>query len=323
MRLPPHARYTTLLFIGLSMAACVGLPHRQSVTDTRTLNVWPLDVCPSQPETANGSKSLIGVGGVLLGNLLSGLIGTQAAALSAAADADRNGFTVTGINARYYYGTARSGSMATLVPPGCYVVALARPVARAQVWCADASFSAALPVSCANGAARLDALRASEPLDEGTGSGFLAVPEFYAEIRLDPAGFGAAVRPALAVLYYPDSLLQHGSRAPRTLSLTIESASLQKSDPLRAADVAITVAGVVPAALQPEEVLQRAQTGWTGVPSFALQGGDPPPRPGHRYLPVTMQVSLHEVGDANAFLSAFARAFSASNGDYTQALTPP
>ena len=322
MRLPALTRSTSLLIAGLAMAACVALPQRQSVTDTRTLYVWPLDACPSQAEAAMGSKALLGAGGVLLSNLLSGLIGMQAAALSAAADADRSGFTVTGINARYYYGTAQSGSITTAIPPRCYVVALARPVPNLQLWCADPAFGAAVPASCVNGSARLDALRASEPLDEGSGSVFLSVPDFYAEIRLDPAGQGVAMRPALAALYYPDSLLQHGSRAARTLSLTIESASLQKSDPLRAADVAITLAGVIPSPRQPEEVLQRAQTGWTGVPAYVLQAGDALPRAGLRYLPVTMQASVHEVGDPNAFLSAFARAFSASNGDYTQALTP-
>lgn len=322
MRLAALSRCTVVLFAGLAIAACVALPHRQSLTDTRSLYVWPLDACPSQAETAIGSKSFLGAGGVLLSNLLSGLIGTQAAALSAAADADRSGFTVTGINARFYYGTARTGVITTAISPQCYVVALARPVSNQQPWCADPAFGAAVPGSCGNGAARLDALRASEPLDEGSGSGFLSVPDFYAEIRLDSAGQGMAVRPALAALYYPDSLLQHGSRAARTLSLTIESASLQKGDPLRAADVAMTLAGVVPSPRQSEEVLQRAQTGWTGVPAFTQQGGDALPRPGFRYLPVTMQASLHEVGDPNAFLSAFARAFSASNGDYTQALTP-
>jgi hypothetical protein len=322
MRLSSRAQCAVSLLISLSIVACAGLPRRQAVTDSRTVYVWPLDACPSQP--AGDSKSLVGAGSVLLGNVLSGLIGTQAAALSAAADADRGGFTATGVNARFYYGTTQAGGTTVTTPPACYVMALARPASRAQTWCDDAAFRRALPATCVNGVARLEGLKARESLagETETDSGSLSVPDFYAEIRLDPAGHGAAVRPALAALYYPYSLLQPGSQRARTLSLTIESASLQKSDPLRAADVAITVAGVIPSAQQPGEVLVRAQTGWTGVPSFTPQSGDPAPRPNRRYLPVTMQASIHEVGEPNAFLSAFAKAFAASNGDYAEALAP-
>jgi hypothetical protein len=287
--------------------------------------VWPLANCPSSGALASGQKAFFtNIASLLLGNVVSGLVGIPASALNAAAEADKAGFTMTGTNARYYYTVEEvgQGKVATAIPPACYVVAMARPVSSPTPWCDDPGFKTGVAQTCTNGSKVLDGLSGLEQLKDPapTSKQNLSVPEFYAEIEFYSAGYGAIVRPALTALYYPDSLLQKKSKKPRAISLTIVTTSPLKDDPFKAASIAINLLGIVPAPVQPKDKLLDVRTGWTSVPTFGSKDS-PTPEVGKPFLPVTMAASIHEVGAPSVFLASFAKAFSGSAADYTKAVT--
>jgi hypothetical protein len=116
-------------------------------------------------------------------------------------------------------------------------------------------------------------------------------------------------------------LLQQGSSAPRTLTLTISGTSPQKDDPLKSAAVALQFIGVVPAPLQSAAVLQGVQTGWTSLPAYVAREGEPRPEAGRPFMPVTLTATVHEIGEPDVFLAAFAKAFASSAALYAGAIT--
>lgn len=324
----PLRGFVAVMLVVMELPACSLLPRSPAVTDPRGVYVWPVASCPAVARMPAGQQAFVeDLTTTLLGDLVSGLLGIPASALTAAAEADKAGFTMTGINARYFYTVASDPrgerTQPIVTPPGCYIVALTRPVATDAPWCSDPLFSAGAADSCRNGAARIAALSGREPLPLAADMAqqHLAVPDFYAEISFDPAGYGSVVRPALAALYYPHSLLQRSSAKPRTLSLTISSTSPQKSDPLKSASIALTLVGVRPMPVQGADTLSSVHTGWTSVPGYKPAKGEPAPVAGRPFMPVTMTASLHEVGRPSAFLAAFAKAFASGTDGLAGAVT--
>jgi hypothetical protein len=320
-------RKIVALLIVATVSGCGFLPQAPKRTDTRTVFVWPMDVCPSQ--SAGGStagRSLIaGLFTTLLGNVVSGLVGIPAAALASAAEADAQGLKATGTNARYYYDITNSAADGvTVKTPGCYVVAYAAPSQTSKAWCSDAGFAKSVSATCGVGASRLSQLKLREPLGNVAQPGveLLTVPEFYAEIAFEQSNLGDVVRPYLAAVHYPDSIIHPGSSKPRMLSLLLEFSSAQKDDPMKAATISMVIPSITPQV--PVDAASQAHliTGWTSVPSKfsitppTLAAGDKT-----RFLPVTIKATFNEVGDPSKFLQAFAKAFAGSAGEYSKAIT--
>jgi hypothetical protein len=143
-----------------------------------------------------------------------------------------------------------------------------------------------------------------------------SVPEFYAEIGFDSSGYETVVRPRVAALYYPKSLLDPSSSAKRTLSLSLTFSAPVNGDALKAASVAITLPGIAPGAVA-NEALANAQTAWSSLP--VIKPGENLTKEGS-YLPITIATTLHEVGEPNVFLAAFSKSLSASTGDISKAI---
>ncbi len=91
---------------------------------------------------------------------------------------------------------------------------------------------------------------------------------------------------------------------------------------MKAATVSMILPAVKPAAPIDAMSTARSITGWTSIPSkFTIT--PPAPKDANKvpFLPVTIKASLNEVGDPSKFLQAFAKAFGASAGDYSKAIT--
>ncbi len=123
-------------------------------------------------------------------------------------------------------------------------------------------------------------------------------------------------------MHYPKSVIDPGSSKPRMLSLTLELSSAQKDDPLKGATVSMILPSVTPGAPVDSAATARVITGWTSVPT-KFTAIPPDPASGRKvpFLPVTIKASFNEVGDPSKFLQAFAKAFGASAGDYSKAIT--
>ena len=268
---------------------------------------------------------LAGIGAILLADVVNALIQVPAQALANAADADKNGFTAAGQNARFYYDVTKGSSGATLVtPPGCYVVAYAQLEPGAKPWCDNAEFKLGVPSTCAPmGRALLAELHSVESLDSRplTSNQSLAKPDVYMEISLDGSGYPLVVRPSVVALYYPASLLSPTSSKPRTLSLALTPTSLVAGDALKGAAIALTITGVQPGPVIAADVL-NVQSGWTSAPQIAVKPDESKPVVGTRYSPFNVSANLHEVGVPSLFLAAFAKSFGASVGDLGKAITP-
>lgn len=313
----------------LTISGCGLLPQAPKRTDLRTVYVWPTEVCPSQNAGQQAAgRSALGAALVstLLGNVVSGIVGIPAAALASAAEADVQGLKATGTNARYYYNLEKVAATSTtdVIPPGCYVVAYAAPAATApKPWCSDGEFAKSVPQTCGVGVSALGALRIKEQLTlPQPGIDALATPEFYAEIAFEQSGSPDVVRPYVAAMHYPKSVIDPGSSKPRMLSLTLELSSAQKDDPMKGATVSMILPSVTPSAPVDSAATARVITGWTSVPTkFTVNPPDPASGQKVPFLPVTIKASFNEVGDPSKFLQAFAKAFGASAGDYSKAIT--
>lgn len=316
-----------VLGAGLASAGCSLFPSGASVVDPRVVYVWPADRCPSDERTTTqGNKAalLAGIGAILVGDAVSALIQVPAQALANAAEADKNGFTATGQNARFYYGISKPDQATIPTPPGCYIVAYSSIQADAKPWCDDRDFAAAVPRACAATAIpALKDLRPFEPLpsEARVRPEFMARPDIYMEISLDESSYPLIVRPGVAALYYPKSLLAPDSSKPRTLSLTLTPTSLVAADALKGAAVAITISGVEPGQTIRTDTL-NVQSGWTSVPRIAIKVEDEKLTVGERYSPFNVAANLHEVGQPSLFLAAFAKSFNASVGDLGKVITP-
>jgi hypothetical protein len=310
------------------LCGCNGtLPKAPSKTDQRTVYVWPMDTCPSLIGGAAGAPHALGTVllSTLLGNLVSGLVGIPAAALSAAADADNQGLKATGTNARYYYTLQTNAVTKTvdLIPPACYVVAYSKPVAAGTHWCDDPVFAASVPKTCQVGRSPLGLLKVREELGGVAQPGIagLSVPEIYFEIGFDSAGYEQVVRPRIIAMHYPKSIIQPGSSEARAITLQIDITSPLATDPMKAAQVVMVIPNVAPAAPVDPASTANVITGWTTIPVTKGPTEVPDPKGTKPFLPVTMKATLNEVGDPHAFLQAFAKAFGASAGDYSKAIT--
>lgn len=327
------SKSTLVIALSLVVSGCGALPHAPKRTDLHTIYVWPTEVCPSAAAGTVGEPRSLGAVllSTLLGNVVSGLVGIPAAALSAAADADANGLKATGTNARFFYQVQRATDAAgkpvvNVVNPGCYVVAYAEPATAAKSWCSDPEFNRSASATCSTGKTTLDQLKLREQLTltiPQPGVDALGIPEFYAEIAFEQSGAPDIVRPYIAALHYPRSIVSPNSNKSRMLTLTLELTSAQKDDPMKAATVSMILPAVKPGAPVDATSTALAITGWTSVPSKFNVTPPDPPKDGKKvsFMPVTIKASLTEVGDPSKFLQAFAKAFGASAGDYSKAIT--
>ena len=325
--------------IATFLTGCSSLPHEPSAADSTAVYVWPLPQCPSQ---ADESGKVLGplLGGALIGDAVSGLIGAATSALSAAAQADKTGLSVAGTSARFFYqGTVayKAGAATltvdsvTLTNPGCYAVAYAkpdlRPAASHQSWCDDATFAKSVPNSCrTEGKKILDGLTDKEKFVSSAVGRKLETPKLYAEIAFEDSGYltGSAeiVRPRVLVMHYPQSIISPLSTKARhvTLSLTIASPA---TDTFKNSSVAIEIFGLKPATPVDADTLAIAQTAWTTMPITKAKPTDWPTNYGKTggFMPVNITAQLHEVGDPNVFLAAFAASFQSGAGSLSTGIT--
>jgi hypothetical protein len=324
-------------FIALTVACCGTLPKAASVTDPRAVYAWTAPACPSGDVVAPAvlPAILAALAAPALTDLVSGLVGIPISAIQAAAAADKNGYSATGQNPRYFFPSVKvdpAGSPPKFTSPGCYVVAYTKYVANpadpsAQSWCANAAFSAALPMACTteDGKARLKSLGPALNVPTGYGP---SVPDFYAEIEIHPSNYVSNAAwvgvPQVIAMYYPRSLLEAASKKPRTITITLtvtSGAGAGSTDPTKTASAGVVLANVVPGDSIAQDSLASQQSSWVSVPRIlSLGSNDPPPTNGAPYYPVNIATSLKEIGNPSAFLQAFASAVNSSSSDYTKAI---
>src|SRR6185312_4169529 len=341
---PTLAIFSAFVLVSL-LSACGLFPTVQSKADPRVVLVWPEADCPSEPAPQSRKKYLLGpaVAGVitpLISDIVGTLVGIPTNALQAAAAADTAGFTANGQSARYYYtdlSTDDHNAPVNLLAPGCYVVAYTQFVNGASVntgttandWCSNADFKGGVPDSCENGRDKLQNLKNIPPYV----SVHMAVPDFYAEIKLEPQSNSASltnaapsydiVSPKVIAIYYPKSLLKPGSTDPRTLSITLTLSSAAPAtastpDPMAAASPAITISGIVPGTTVPDLMLANQQVTWLATPKdipYKSKQNEPP------FLPINIKAQIHEIGDPSIFLSALSTAVSGNATSLTTAVT--
>lgn len=329
-------RALAVVLILSAASGCAGWPKAPSKADPRMVYVWPADQCPSLVGKAGEAHVAPFIGALattLIGNSINSILGVPASALSAAAAADKEGFKISGTNARYYYSAVSvplpsnpAQKALALKAPACYVVALTQPLdtpASGSNWCDDSSFKSALPDTCgADGQKALETLGmqdvfnrdGSRAVAHKPASTNLRVPELYLEITFKDSSYTDVALPTVAAIYYPRSLLARDTTRLRTIGLGITITSPIATDPFKSASLALVLPAVKPGLNDPKDALSRVQTGWVARP---LHGIAAPAEAelsrieqnGGRYLPVTMTVTLTEAGDPSTFLASFAAAF--------------
>jgi hypothetical protein len=333
-----RARMLWVPFAALTLVCCTTtLPKTASVTDPRAVYAWTAPACPSGQVVAPAVIPAIvaALATPALTDLVSGLVGIPISAIQAAAAADKSGYSASGQNPRYFFPSVKVDPAGKDPPkftsPGCYVVAYTKYVVNradssAQSWCADASFSAALPEACTeDGKARLGKLGPALNVPGGYGP---RVPDFYAEVEIHPSTYVSNAAwvgvPRVIAMYYPHSLLEAASKKPRTVTITVtltSGAGAGSSDPTKTASAGVVLANVVPGDPITQDSLAAQQSSWVSVPrTLSLTSNDPPPTNGAPYYPVNIATSIKEVGDPSAFLQAFATAVNSSSSDYTKAI---
>lgn len=266
--------------IALAVAGCTGLPksaYAPGEASSLVAHAWTLPSCPSE---ATRSPSLAAVGGIAIGMAADMAIGAIGNALDAAAEADKNGVSASGTDARYLYvGVADRGSVVA-VPAGCFVVAVTGPVA----------------------------LTSDEPLEQGGA--------LRAEIRLDVARDGTGVHPKLVKLEYPRAL--DGRDHPlRSLAISVEARLPEQTKGLNAF---IWLPDVAPrAAPYAANELGTQRALWTVMPAYTgpKPGADDD---GESLGAVNLTTEVRETGEPDAFVQAFASAFRRAKSDLTQVL---
>jgi hypothetical protein len=293
---------------------------------------------------------LAALGAVLVTDAVSGLVGTLSAALNDAAAADKNGYQLSTVSAGYFDYVRRVGADYQLSPPGCYVVALAKPDRDAKPWCEQGSaLSAGSKASCENGAALINELAKNpDRVHASTTHHPLASPLLYVEIALPDTPYARSppqynlVVPVIDALYYPRPLIAGTieSGKPRHLTLTITFANPSPAtsdsatggagnatDYFKGAAVALDLLGIVPGTqIPPMDIASNLHTAWTTVPldklpqQFAFTNAE---NSGEPFKPISIAASVHEVGDPSKFLQAFASAFASqsSQSGITNAIT--
>lgn len=274
-------------------------------------HAWTMPACPSEVTPTSGLPAPV------LGGAADLLLDRIAAALTAAATADREGVAWSGTDARYlHFGRALgadAGGPPAAVLAGCVVVALVEGAgSRPAGWCAAhdtaPGASPAFDAPCSPEGRRL--LAAAErglSLSRSAGGG--ALPHLYAEVRLQPSRDGKAIAPRVANLYYPHAL-QVRPAATRDLAFTLQ---LRLPGETKGAGLFVLLRELVPGKplYDPEIDLAPAGTLWTAVPAFS--GRELTPADAHEGLtPVNIVTEIRETGDTNLFLQALAAAFGAA-----------
>ena len=326
--------------VGLSLllSGCKDIPTVVSPADPHAVYVWPTSACPSESQSGNEKSLFADVGGLLFGDITTGLLNVPAAALANAAAADLKGFDAQTVNARYYGTVAKN--LSKVDPPACYVVAYAKPIDAAESdksnnWCNDSAFSTAMTSSCSQ--AGLKVLNALYPSAKtytpgGTPNSAdiqpvmtsLTTPTFYAEISLKGANYSQIVQPRVVALYYPKSLLEpDDTDKARTVTISLTPSSFQSSgaDPFKGAAVSLLITGIKPGhPLSPVALALHQQSGWTQIPPATIDNGSKPANlaAGMPYYPINITAELHEIGQPNQFLQGFAKAFNSDVPNYAK-----
>lgn len=269
-----------LLLLTLVPAGCTGLPKSTAAPgepSSLVAHAWTLPSCPSE---ATRSPTLAALGSVAIGMAADMAIGAIGSALDAAAEADRNGVSASGTDARYLYvGVADRGSVLA-APAGCFIVAVTGPVA----------------------------LTSDEPLEQGAA--------LRAEIRLNVARDGTGVHPRLVKLDYPRAL-DGREHALRSLAISVEARLPEQTKGLNAfiwlPDVAPRAAAYAADELGTQRALWTVMPAYTGPKPGADDEGEP-------LGAVNLTTEVRETGEPSAFLQAFASAFRRAKSDLTQVL---
>lgn len=315
--------------IALACAACTAscstltaLPGADSDREPHQAHAWTLPACPSQAAEAPA--------GVLTGAVLATgvdlLLDRIAGALAAAAAADRDGVAWSGSDARYlHFGDAmRDGDGAPVaVHAGCVIAALTEASgAGPEEWCAAHAAapadSGAFATACGPAGRALLAQAGADSRRAGSAGARAApaLPRLYAEIRLQPSRDGAALRPVIVNLHYPQPL-QARATATRDLAFTLQ---LRLPEQARGANLFVMLRGVEPGKPRYDAAeLAGEDSLWTVA--MAYQGRKPVPADiGAGLGAVNIVTEIRETGDAHAFLQALATSFAATRSDYEKAL---
>jgi hypothetical protein len=333
-------RWVCVALVITVLSACGSLPKLQSAADPTSLYVWPQTTCPSQTSHAG----VLGAIGLELGtDVISGLVGVLASSLTNAAAADKNGYQMT-TNSAVFYDYARydvGAAKYMLAPPSCYVVAVAKPSKATQQWCSDPKFSAAVDSSCtAAGKAIINSLSASPYPASSAKSWSLGMPSLYAEIELVESPYSSSppqfkvVAPIIAAIYYPKPLIggaiENGKPRHLSIAITFVNPSIgtgqavvggNATDYFKGAAIAIDLLGITPGPkVDLDEVSSNLHTAWTTVPVDTLPADmSQAAKNSVPFKPISLTASLHEVGDPNVFLQAFAASFGSQSS--TTAIT--
>ncbi|WP_438394958.1 hypothetical protein [Caballeronia sp. DA-9] len=285
------------LFVCAALEGCASGPK---VADPRVVYVWPLESCPSETPVNGAAPRFAAAPAILAalgGDLINAALAVPFAALNSAAQADKNGFTVSNVQNRNYYSIKTDKS---LTPPGCFIVAYAAPGGDGRGWCAKDDFAASVP-ACkdANMAPMVfDSLPIREPLfiesvdpagkqsfviDPMVSSGNdvktrLAEPQFYAELALrNSPGASNIVALEPVAMFYPRSLIDGASCSQengqdcdrRMLALTISLQGAAAGASTTPAKFGATFQSIAPSPRLTSITLSTASSiSWTALPTL-------------------------------------------------------
>ncbi|MGD9596994.1 MAG: hypothetical protein AB7G76_10210 [Steroidobacteraceae bacterium] len=272
-------------------------------------HAWTLPQCPSSPAAPAFVPTL------LAGAAADLVLDRIAAALAAAATADRDGAAWSGADARYlWFGQAAGGAPAgapAAALAGCVIVALTgSDGADPSAWCpahdAAGERAPAFEQACSTAGRRLleSASRATPGTARAAGH---ALPRLYAEIRLRPSRDGAAITPEVLALHYPQAL-QPRRAATRDLAFTLQ---LRLPDAAKGVNLFVLLRDVTPGQgrYDPATDLARHESLWSAAPEYPGRKLVPADL-GEAVGPANIVLEIRETGDTNAFLQAFAAAFA-------------
>jgi len=271
------ARLATLACL-VTLAGCTTLAGTAAPAGPALrAHAWPVAECPSDRPPAAGVLLA-----PVLGTAVDVLLDRVGGALAAAAAADRDGRAYSGTDAGYlYFGRDTGGATPAAALAGCIIVAVAGESQPTQ-----------LPLTPA------------------------AQPTLLAELRLEASRDGAAIRPRVIALYYPQPL-QRRAQASRDLAFTLQ---LRLPEQSKGANLFVLLRGLEPGRTDYDEtVLGAHETLWTVAPAYTgreLTADDL----GAGIGAVNIHTEIRETGDTNAFLQALAASFADTRAGYAKAL---
>lgn len=262
----------------MALAACTTLPGSAAPPGPALrAHAWPVPECPSDRSPAAGVLPA-----PVIGTAVDMLLDRIAGALGAAAAADRDGRAYSGTDAGYlYFGRDTGGAAPVAALAGCVIIAVAGDDEPAQA-----------------------------PLTPA------AKPALLAELRLEPSRDGAAIRPRVVALYYPQAL-QRRAHASRDLAFTLQ---LRLPEQSKGANLFVLLRGLEPGRADYDATALGAyQTLWTVAPAYSgrkLTADDL----GAGVGAINIHTEVRETGDTNAFLQALAASFADTRSGYAKAL---